>query len=251
MGFLCQFVSLLYLQTMEKLQLYSPRRLCYNSLVLGVSRCTGQEISACRDASFGRSKLGRSKLGRNGDCSGTSAPIRLKKEIEKRNDSAETLTVFGGITLKTIRSNFVAGARAVPLKQRDDGCHSANCVSFCVFVWSLARRSSHRLCRPEATRRQEGWKDRQKTAWIPLRSGRFEMQEKTPHETAAKVSPLRPGSVPEPAAQEPRTPDPQPVRIKEHRQLLPFCQQLQPSSAVWCSPPPSQMAGRTPHAVSY
>ena len=174
MGFLCQFVSLLYLQTMEKLQLYSPRRLCYNSLVLGVSRCTGQEISACRDASFGRSKLGRSKLGRNGDCSGTSAPIRLKKEIEKRNDSAETLTVFGGITLKTIRSNFVAGARAVPLKQRDDGCHSANCVSFCVFVWSLARRSSHRLCRPEATRRQEGWKDRQKTAWIPLKSGRFE-----------------------------------------------------------------------------
>ena len=47
-------------------------------------------------------------------------------------------------------------------------------VSFCIFVWSLARRSSHRLCRPEATRRQEGWKDRQKTAWIPLKSGRFE-----------------------------------------------------------------------------
>ena len=45
--------------------------------------------------------------------------------------------------------------------------------------------------------------------------------------------------------------NPQPVRIKEHRQLLPFCQQLQPSSAAWCSPPPSQMAGRTPHAVSY
>ena len=79
-------------------------------------------------------------------------------------------------------------------------------VSFCIFVWSLARRSSHRLCRPEATRRQEGWKDRQKTAWIPLRSGRFEMQEKTPHETAAKVSPLRPGSAPEPAPQEQRLP---------------------------------------------
>ena len=102
------------------IQLYSARWLCYNSLVLGVSRCTGQEISACRDASFGRSKLGRSKLGRNGDCSGTSAPIRLKKKIGKRNDSAETLTVFGGITLKTIRSNFAAGARAVPLKQRDE-----------------------------------------------------------------------------------------------------------------------------------
>lgn len=117
---------------MEKLQLYSPRRLCYNSLVLGVSRCTGQEISACRDVSFGRSKLGRSKLGRNGDCSGTSAPIRLKKEDWKEKDSAETLTVFGGIILKTIRSNFAAGARAVPLKQRDEECLSANCVSFCV-----------------------------------------------------------------------------------------------------------------------
>ena len=174
---------------MEKLQLYSPWRLCYNSLVLGVSRCTGQEISACRDASFGRSKLGRSKLGRNGDCSGTSAPIRLKKKIGKRNDSAETLTVFGGITLKTIRSNFAAGARAVPLKQRDEECHSANCVSFCIFVWSLARRSSHRLCQPVATRRQEGWKNRQKTAWIPLRSGRFEMQEKRPRDRGKGLSP--------------------------------------------------------------
>ena len=174
---------------MEKLQLYSPRRLCYNSLVLGVSRCTGQEISACRDVSFGRSKLGRSKLGRNGDCSGTSAPIRLKKEDWKEKDSAETLTVFGGIILKTIRSNFAAGARAVPLKQRDEECLSANCVSFCVFVWSLARRSSHRLCRSEATRRQEGWKNRQKTAWIPLRSGRFEMQEKRPRDRGKGLSP--------------------------------------------------------------
>ena len=129
-GALCPFAFLL---TMEKLQLYSPRRLCYNSLVLGVSRCTGQEISACREASLGRSKLGRSKLGRNGDCSGTSAPIRLKKKIGKRNDSAETLTVFGGIILKTIRSNFAAGARAVPLKQRDEECLSANCVSFLHF----------------------------------------------------------------------------------------------------------------------
>ena len=83
-GALCPFAFLL---TMEKLQLYSPRRLCYNSLVLGVSRCTGQEISACRDASFGRSKLGRSKLGRNGDRKGAIAPsarlkrTRIKKEL--------------------------------------------------------------------------------------------------------------------------------------------------------------------------
>ena len=168
MGFLCQFVSLLYLQTMEKLQLYSPRRLCYNSLVLGVSRCTGQEISACRDASFGRSKLGRSKLGRNGDCSGTSAPIRLKKKIGKRNDSAETLTVFGGITLKTIRSNFAAGARAVPLKQRDEECHSANCVSFRVFVWSLARRAATGFAgrRPRGRRKVKQLKERTDSSQI-------------------------------------------------------------------------------------
>ena len=72
---------------MEKLQLYSARWLCYNSLVLGVSRCTGQEISACREASLGRSKLGRSKLGRNGDRKGAIAPsarlkrTRIKKEL--------------------------------------------------------------------------------------------------------------------------------------------------------------------------
>ena len=246
-GALCPFAFLL---TMEKLQLYSPRRLCYNSLVLGVSRCTGQEISACREASLGRSKLGRSKLGRNGDCSGTSAPIRLKKEDWKEKDSAETLTVFGGIILKTIRSNFAAGARAVPLKQRDEECLSANCVSFCVFVWSLARRSSHRSCQPEATRPQEGQAVKRKNRF-PSNRGGLRIREKAPHETAAKVSPLRLGSVPEPAAQEQHIPDPQPVRVKEHWQLLPICQQLQPSSAAWCSPPPSQMAGRTPHAVSY
>ena len=84
----------LHLRTMEKLQLYSPRRLCYNSLVLGVSRCTGQEISACREASLGRSKLGRSKLGRNGDCSGTSAPIRLKKEDWKEKRFRRNLNRF-------------------------------------------------------------------------------------------------------------------------------------------------------------
>ena len=96
----------------------------------------------------------------------------------------------------------------------------------------------------------EGQAVKRKNGFLSDRGG-LRIQEKAPHETSAKVSPLCPGSVPEPAAQEPHTPDPQPVRIKEHRQLLPFCQQLQPSSAAWCSPPPSQMAGRTPHAVSY
>ena len=96
----------------------------------------------------------------------------------------------------------------------------------------------------------EGQAVKRKNGFLSDRGG-LRIQEKAPHETSAKVSPLRPGSVPEPAAQEQHTPDPQPVRVKEHRQLLPFCQQLQPSSAAWCSPPPSQMAGRTPHAVSY
>lgn len=76
---------------------------------------------------------------------------------------------------------------AEEIKRRSS--HPVCRVSFCVFVWSLARRSSHRLCRPEATRRQEGWKDRQKTAWIPLRSGRFEMQEKRPRDRGKGLTP--------------------------------------------------------------
>ena len=147
--------------------------------------------------------------------------------------------------------NKVTGSFFAPcrnLKRRSS--HPVCRVSFCVFVWSLARRSSHRSCQPKATRPQEGQAVKRKNGFLSNRGG-LRIREKAPHETAAKVSPLRLGSVPEPAAQEQHIPDPQPVRIKEHRQLLPFCQQLQPSSAVWCSPPPSQMAGRTPHAVSY
>ena len=34
-----------------------------------------------------------------------------------------------------------------------------------------------------------GWKDRQKTAWIPLRSGRFEMQEKRPRDRGKGLTP--------------------------------------------------------------
>ena len=96
----------------------------------------------------------------------------------------------------------------------------------------------------------EGQAVKRKNGFLSDRGG-LRRWEKTPHETAATVSPLRSGSVSAPAVQEQHTPDPQPVRVKEHRQLLPICQQLQPSSAAWCSPPPSQMAGRTPHAVSY
>ena len=72
--------------------------------------------------------------------------------------------------MNKVTGRFFAPCRNVKRRSRHSVCR----VSFCVFVWSLARWSSHRLCRPEATRRQEGWKDRQKTAWIPLRSGRFE-----------------------------------------------------------------------------
>lgn len=80
---------------------------------------------------------------------------------------------------------FFAPCRNVKRRSRHPVCR----VSFCVFVWSLARRSSHRSCRPEATRPQEGWKNRQKTAWIPLRSGRFEMQEKRPRDRGKGLSP--------------------------------------------------------------
>lgn len=103
----------------------------------------------------------------------------------------------------------------MPLKQRDEECLSANCVSFCVFVWSLARWSSRRSCQPEATRPQEGQAVKRKNGSLSNRGG-LRCRRNAP-ETAAKVSPLRPGSVSEPAAQEPHTPDPQPVRVKEHR----------------------------------
>ena len=72
-------------------------------------------------------------------------------------------------------------------------------VSFCVFVWSLARRSSHRSCQPKATRPQEGQAVKRKNGFLSDRGG-LRIQEKAPHETSAKVSPLRPGSVPEPTA---------------------------------------------------
>ena len=76
---------------------------------------------------------------------------------------------------------------AEEIKRRSS--HPVCRVSFCVFVWSLARWSSRRSCQPGATRRQEGWKDRQKTAWIPLRSGRFEMQEKRPRDRGKGLTP--------------------------------------------------------------
>ena len=77
-------------------------------------------------------------------------------------------------------------------------------VSFCVSVWSLARWSSRRSCQPEATRPQEGQAVKRKNGFLSDRGG-LRIQEKTPHATAAKVSSLRSGSVPEPAAQEPHT----------------------------------------------
>lgn len=78
-------------------------------------------------------------------------------------------------------------------------------VSFCVFVWSLARWSSRRSCQPGATRPQEGQAVKRKNGFLSDRGG-LRIQEKAPHETSAKVSPLRPGSVSEPAAQEQRLP---------------------------------------------
>ena len=109
----------------------------------------------------------------------------------------------------------------MPLKQRDEADIRSAASLFAFFVWSLARWSSRRSCQLEATRPQEGQAVKRKNGFLSDRGG-LRIQEKAPHETSAKVSPLRPGSVPEPAAQEPHTPDPQPVRIKEHRQLFRF-----------------------------
>ena len=89
---------------------------------------------------------------------------------------------------------------------------------FLRFLERPARWSSPRLCRPEVTGPQEEWNGSQNQHGFLSNRGGLRTQEKTPHETAAKVSPLRPGSVPDPAAQEQHTPDPQPVRIKRHTQ---------------------------------
>ena len=87
--------------------------------------------------------------------------------------------------MNKVTGRFFAPCRNVKRRSRHPVCR----VSFYVFVWSLARRSSRRSCQPEATRQQKGWKDRQKTAWIPLRSGRFEMQEKRPRDRGKGLSP--------------------------------------------------------------
>ena len=139
-----------------------------------------------------------------------------------------------------------------PAEMSRDEADIQSAASLFTFLYgaSLVGAAAGPASRRPRGSRKDGRIGRKQHGFLSDRGG-LRIQEKTPHETSAKVSPLRPGSVPEPTAQEQHTPDPQPVRVKEHRQLLPICQQLQPSSAAWCSPPPSQMAGRTPHAVSY
>ena len=53
--------------------------------------------------------------------------------------------------------------------------------------------------------RKDGRIGRKQHGFLSDRGG-LRIQEKAPHETSAKVSPLRPGSVPEPAPQEQHTP---------------------------------------------
>ena len=103
--------------------------------------------------------------------------------------------------MNKVTGRFFAPCRNVKRRSSHPVCR----VSFCVFVWSLARWSSRRSCQPEATRPQEGQAVKRKNGFLSNR-GDLRIQEKAPHETAAKVSPLRPGSVPEPAAQESHTP---------------------------------------------
>ena len=98
--------------------------------------------------------------------------------------------------MNKVTGRFFAPCRNVKRRSRHLVCR----VSFCVFVWSLARWSSHRSCRPEATRPQEGQAVKRKNGFLSDRGG-LRCRRNAP-ETAAKVSPLRPGSVPEPAPQE-------------------------------------------------
>ena len=147
--------------------------------------------------------------------------------------------------MNKVTGRFFAPCRNVKRRSSHPVCR----ISFCVFVWSLARWSSRRSCQPEATRPQEGQAVKRKNGFLSDRGGL--RCRRSSSETAAKVSPLRPGSVSEPAVQEQHTPDPQPVRVKEHRQLLPICQQLQPSSAAWCPPPLHRSRASLPHVAAY
>ena len=103
--------------------------------------------------------------------------------------------------MNKVTGRSFAPCRNVKRRSRHPVCR----VSFCVFVWSLARWSSRRSCQPEATRPQEGQAVKRKNGFLSNRGG-LRIREKAPHEAVAKVSPLRPGSVSEPAPQEQHTP---------------------------------------------
>ena len=86
--------------------------------------------------------------------------------------------------MNKVTGRFFAPCRNAKRRSRHPVCR----VSFCVFVWSLARWSSRRSCQPEATRPQEGQAVKRKNGFLSNRGG-LRIQEKTPLETAAKVSP--------------------------------------------------------------
>ena len=69
--------------------------------------------------------------------------------------------------MNKVTGRSFAPCRNVKRRSRHPVCR----VSFCVFVWSLARRSSHRLCRPEATRPQEGQAVKRKNGFLSDRGG--------------------------------------------------------------------------------
>ena len=66
-----------------------------------------------------------------------------------------------------VTGRFFAPCRNVKRRSSHPVCR----VSFCVFVWSLARRSSRRSCQPEATRRQEGQAVKRKNGFLSDRGG--------------------------------------------------------------------------------
>lgn len=118
---------------------------------------------------------------------------------------------------KLIRNHFAAGACALPLKQRDEECHQAYCVSFCVFraPRSLEQPSALPTRGHGAAGRME-WQS--KSAWIPLKSGRFgDTGENAPRDRGKGLTPA-PGQRARSGGAGTAHPDPQPVRIKRHTQ---------------------------------
>ena len=85
--------------------------------------------------------------------------------------------------MNKVTGRFFAPCRNVKRRSRHPVCR----VSFCVFVWSLARWSSRRSCQPgpRGHRKVKQLKERTDSSQM----GRFEMQEKRPRDRGKGLTP--------------------------------------------------------------